>query len=144
VCDIAERPLQVALRVGADRALRSDLGQAAELADSVDVALECAGSPAALTTCLQAVRRGGRIVQVGTLGADSLAFPANQVMARELDYVGSFRFGIEFDWAVRYLRERRIDVRPLLTAQFPLANAVEAFALAADRGRSTKVQLVCD
>jgi L-idonate 5-dehydrogenase len=144
VCDIADRPLQIARVIGADLALRSDQASAADLADIADVALECAGSPAALATCLQATRRGGRIVQVGTLAADTVPFPANQIMARELDYVGSFRFGIEFDWAVRTLRERRIDVRPLLTAQFPLANAAEAFALAADRGRSTKVQLVCD
>ena len=144
VCDIAERPLKIARTIGADLAVRGDLAAAGDLADSADVALECAGSPAALATCLEAVRRGGRIVQVGTLAAEALAFPANQIMARELDYVGSFRFGIEFDWAVRSLRERRVDVRPLLTAQFPLADAAEAFALAADRGRSTKVQLLGD
>ena len=49
-----------------------------------------------------------------------------------------------FDWAVQYLRTRRVDVRPLLSAQLPLSRAAEAFALAADRSRSTKVQLVCD
>jgi len=35
-------------------------------------------------------------------------------------------------------------VRPLISAQLPLARAEEAFALAADRSRSTKVQLVFD
>jgi L-idonate 5-dehydrogenase len=144
VADIAERPLQIARAVGADAALRSDRAQPCELGDIADVAFECAGSPAALATCLHATRRGGRIVQVGTLAADSVPFAANQVMARELDILGSFRFGLEFDWAVRYLCERRVDVRPLLTAQFPLADAAEAFALAADRSLSTKVQLVCD
>ena len=50
-------------------------------------------------------------------------------------------FGREFDWAVRYLTQGRLDVRPLLSAQLPLARAVEAFTLAADKTRSTKVQL---
>ncbi|MCD0503887.1 zinc-binding dehydrogenase, partial [Bordetella petrii] len=109
-----------------------------------DVAIEAAGSPAALETCLAATRRGGRIVQVGTLPAEGMAFPANNIMARELDYVGAFRAGIEFDWAVSFLRTRRVDVRPLMSAQFPLDRAAEAFELAADRQRSTKVQLVCD
>ena len=144
VCDIADRPLAIAQQVGADRTIRSDQVDAATLADIADIAIEAAGSPAALATCLSATRRGGRIVQVGTLPAEGVHFPANSIMARELDYVGAFRAAHAFDWAVQYLRSRRVDVRPLLSAQLPLSRAAEAFALAADRSRSTKVQLVCD
>ncbi len=144
VCDIADRPLAIAQQVGADRTIRSDQVEAASLADIADIAIEAAGSPAALATCLAATRRGGRIVQVGTLPAEGVHFPANSIMARELDYVGAFRAAHAFDWAVQYLRSRRVDVRPLLSAQLPLSRAAEAFALAADRSRSTKVQLVCD
>ena len=144
VCDIAERPLAIAAQVGADRTIRSDQVDAASLADSADIAIEAAGSAAALATCLSATRRGGRIVQVGTLPAEGLHFPANSIMARELDYVGAFRAAHAFDWAVRYLRTRRVDVRPLLSAQLPISRAAEAFELAADRSRSTKVQLVGD
>ena len=143
VCDIAERPLAMARSVGADEAIRSDQVAAAALADCADIAIEAAGSPAALATCLQATRKGGRIVQVGTLPAEGVMFPANSVMARELDYVGAFRAAHAFDWAVQYLRSRRVDVRPLVSAQLPLARAHEAFELAADRSRSTKVQVVC-
>lgn len=144
VCDIADRPLSIAQQVGADRVIRSDQVEAAALADIADIAIEAAGSPAALATCLSATRRGGRIVQVGTLPAEGVHFPANSIMARELEYVGAFRAAHAFDWAVQYLRSRRVDVRPLLSAQLPLSRAAEAFALAADRSRSTKVQLVCD
>ena len=49
-----------------------------------------------------------------------------------------------FDWAVQALRTRRVDVRPLLSAALPLSRAQEAFELAADRSRSTKVQLIPD
>jgi L-idonate 5-dehydrogenase len=35
-------------------------------------------------------------------------------------------------------------VRPLVSAQIPLSRVHEAFELAADRSRSTKVQVVCD
>ncbi len=144
VCDIADRPLAVARSVGADAALRSDQAAPAELADIADIAIEAAGNPAALNTCLQATRRGGRIVQVGTLPAEGVMFPANSIMARELDYVGAFRAAQAFDWAVQALRTRRVDVRPLLSAQLPLSRALEAFELASDRSRSTKVQVVCD
>jgi L-idonate 5-dehydrogenase len=87
------------------------------------------------------VRRGGRVVQVGTL-PERVSFPANALMVRELDYRGAFRAEREFDMAVAAIRTRRADVRPLITAQFPLAQAREAFELALDRSRSTKVQLV--
>ena len=141
VCDIAQRALDVAASVGADRTILTTEVPASELQDIADVSLEAAGSAAALGTCLTATRRGGRIVQVGTLPAEGLHFPANSIMARELDYVGAFRFGREFEWAVQYLTSRRLDVRPLLSAQLPLAQAVQAFQLAADKSRSTKVQL---
>jgi L-idonate 5-dehydrogenase len=69
-------------------------------------------------------------------------FPANALMVRELDYRGAFRAEREFDLAVQAIRSRRIDVRPLITAQIPLQRAHEAFELALDRTKSTKVQLV--
>jgi len=147
VTDVADPPLAAVRSMGADQCLRVD--QAAGGADAstkvpgeVEVAFEVSGSPAALATCMTTVIRGGRIVQVGTLPAEGIQFAANQVMAREIDYIGTFRFGVEFNWAVRYLTEGRLDVRPLLSAQFPLRNAEEAFQLAADKSRSSKVQLV--
>jgi L-idonate 5-dehydrogenase len=141
VCDIAERPLDMARRVGADRVIRTDTVERAALADLADVAIEAAGNPAALMTCFGAVRRGGRIVQVGTLPAE-MPWPGNEVMVRELDYVGAFRAEHEFDWAVRLIRTRAADVRPLITAQLPLSQARAAFELALDRSSSTKVQLL--
>ena len=142
VCDIADRSLAIARQVGADRVIRSDQAAPADLSDIADISIEAAGSPAALGTCLQATRKGGRIVQVGTLPAEGVMFPANSVMARELDYVGVFRAAHAFDWAVQALRTRRVDVRPLISAQLPIADALSAFELALDRSRSTKVQLV--
>lgn len=141
VCDINDRALAIARSVGADRTVRSDQVDPATLADLADVCIEAAGSPGALSTCLKAARRGGRIIQVGTLPPE-LPFPVNSIMARELDYRGAFRAHLAFDWAVQALRSRRVDVRPLISAQLPLSQAREAFELALDRSRSTKVQLV--
>lgn len=143
-CDIAERPLAMAKAVGADQTIRTDQVAEADLADIADICIEAAGSPAALATCLKAARKGGRIVQVGTLPAEGVNFPANSIMARELDYVGAFRAAHAFDWAVQYLRTGKVDVKPLLSAQIPLSRSLEAFELASDRTRSTKVQVVCD
>jgi L-idonate 5-dehydrogenase len=147
VSDVTDRPLADAKRAGADRIIRADQIEGgaegvAKAIGEVDMALEAAGSPHALAACLATVSRGGRVVQVGTLPAEGVHLLANQIMARELDYVGTFRFGVEFDWAVRYLAEGRLDVTPLLSAQYPIRDAVAAFRMAADKTQSTKVQLI--
>jgi L-idonate 5-dehydrogenase len=141
VTDVLERPLAQARAVGADATLLA--GADARLPDAeFDVAYEVSGNFNALKACVAATRRGGVIVQVGTLPHEPLPFVVNDIMAKELDLRGAFRWGIEFDWSVGYLASRRVDVRPLLSGQFALQDAVAAFHAAADKRRSTKVQVV--
>jgi L-idonate 5-dehydrogenase len=143
VSDVLDRPLAKAREVGADRIVRADR-EADALADpQFDAAFEVSGNFVALKTCVAAAKRGARIVQVGTLPHEPLPFVVNEIMAKELDLCGAFRWGIEFDWAVEYLQRRRVDVRPLLSGQFQLSEAVAAFHAAADKTQSTKVQVVC-
>jgi L-idonate 5-dehydrogenase len=142
VSDILDRPLAQAKLVGADVTLHAGRDADALTRPQFDVAYEVSGSFVALKTCVVAVRRGGTVVQVGTLPAEPLPFVVNDLMAKELDLCGAFRWGIEFDWAVDYLSSRRVDVRPLLAGQYRLTDAVDAFHAAADKNRSTKVQLV--
>jgi L-idonate 5-dehydrogenase len=80
-------------------------------------------------------------VQIGNLAGGPLPIPANLIMSKELDVKGSFRFADEFGRAVRLIADRTIDVGALITAELPLAEAKEAFALAGDRTRSIKVML---
>jgi L-idonate 5-dehydrogenase len=142
VTDVLDRPLSQARIVGADVTLRADQDAGALEDPQFDVAYEVSGNFAALKSCVAATRRGGVVVQVGTLPHEPLPFVVNELMSKELDLRGAFRWGIEFDWAVDYLASRKVDVRPLLSGQYPLAEAVDAFHAAADKNRSTKVQLV--
>ena len=142
VSDILDRPLATAREVGADRTIRADREPDALAAPQYDVAFEVSGSFVAFKACVAAAKRGGTIVQVGTIPHEPLPFVVNEIMAKELDLKGAFRWGIEFDWAVDYISSRRVDVKPLLSGQFPLEDAVKAFELAKDKTRSTKVQVV--
>jgi L-idonate 5-dehydrogenase len=142
VTDILDRPLAKAREVGADDAWRADREAERFAAPQFDVCYEVSGSFAALKSCVSAVRKGGVVVQAGTLPHEPLPFTVNEIMAKEIDLRGVFRWGIEFDWAVDYLSSRRVDVRPLISGQFPLKDAVTAFAAAADKTRNTKVQVV--
>jgi L-idonate 5-dehydrogenase len=142
VSDILDRPLAQAKLVGADATLHAMRDVEALAKPQFDVAYEVSGSFAALKTCIAAVKRGGVVVQVGTLPHEPLPFVVNEIMAKEIDLRGAFRWGIEFDWAVDYLSTRRVDVRPLLSGQYPLQDAVAAFHAAADKNKSTKVQVI--
>ena len=142
VSDVLDRPLETARAVGAARTIRADREADALSSPQFDVAFEASGSFAALKACMTAAKRGGTVVQVGTLPHEPLPFVVNEIMVKELDLKGVFRWGIEFDWAVEYIASRRVDVRPLLSGQFPLQDAVKAFALAKDKSQSTKVQLI--
>ncbi len=143
--DIVDAPLAMARRIGADSALNTaaDPDALARFgADKgvFDVVIEASGSAAALRSALAVTRPGGTIVQLGIAGAD-MTLPINLLVSKEISLRGSFRFHEEFAWAVDFLASGAIDVAPLLTEVVPLAEAVRAFELAADKSRAMKVQL---
>ena len=146
ITDVVDHPLAVARTIGADETVRTDRLPAgtslAALIGEPDVAFEMSGAAVALSACIETVRRGGIIVQVGTLPADGMHLMANQIMARELDLRGSFRFGNVFEQAVAAIARRRVDVRPVLSGEHPLTQAAQAITLARDKTQSMKVQLV--
>jgi L-idonate 5-dehydrogenase len=106
-----------------------------------DLAIEVSGNARGLENCVDAARPGGRIVQVGLLPAGNSGLPVNKVTTKELEMVGTFRFHEEFGWAVDALVAGRIDVGPILSREFSLAEASSAFELASDRRKAMKVSL---
>ncbi|HVZ00708.1 MAG TPA: L-idonate 5-dehydrogenase, partial [Dongiaceae bacterium] len=147
VTDLHDAALEGALEVGADRAI--NVGRSPEALapfeaekGAFDVMFEAAGSEATLLSGLKVVRACGTIVQIGQGAQASL--PMSMLVTKEIDLIGTFRFHGEFALAVDTIAHRRIDVRPLLTEVVPLAEAVRAFELAADRTRAMKVQLGFD
>ncbi len=144
--DIFDAPLKIATAMGAARAVNvSNNADARALiagrGGGFDVALEASGAPSALGLILQVLRRGGRIVQLGMLPSGETPVQVNLLQSREFDLVGSFRFHEEFKLAVAMLVAGAVDVTPILSAEFPLAKAESAFAIAGDRTRAIKVHL---
>ena len=144
--DIAPGPRQFALDRGANAVLDalSDSFEAETetlVPGGFDVVIEAAGSAQALAQALQATRRGGTIVQVGTLPA-SVTLPLNAVMARELNLVGSFRFTNVFQMSIDLVASGCIDVKSLLTSAFSLNDLQKAMDAALSKTGSMKVQIV--
>jgi L-idonate 5-dehydrogenase len=146
VSDIFERRRTMALELGADVALdpaAKDLQERVrELAgDGFDVIFEASGSPMALRRTFDLVRRGGTIVQIGTLGTSDISVPLNQVMAKEINFIGSLRYGNVFDEAIRLVTSGRAKLQLLINSVFSLDESANAMRLAGDKSQSLKIQI---
>ena len=142
--DLADRPLQCAREIGADEAinLRTDpqaLDRYKVDKGQFDAVFEASGSEAALKMALDVIVPRGVLVTVG-LGGD-IALPMNQIVAKEVDLRGTFRFHPEFATAVQFLNEGLIDGKPVITGVVPASQALKAFELACDKLQSLKVQI---
>lgn len=137
--DLASASLEVARRMGADRVV--DVSAGAELPQDVEIAFEASGAPAALGGVIAATARGGVLVQVGNLPVGDVSAALGNIVTREIEYRGSYRFVDEISDALTLIGEG-LDVEPLLTHTFPLAEAAQAFVTAGDRSTgSSKVLL---
>ena len=142
--DLSDFTLSIARGAGADRVINSR-DQPEAIADYTaqkgyfDVLYECSGAQAALVAAIPAMQPGGLIIQLG-LGGD-MTLPMQAITAKELELRGSFRFHAEFPLAVALMQKGLIDVKPLITQTLPLAQAVAAFGIAADRSRAMKAQI---
>ena len=106
-----------------------------------DIIFEASGAKPALRQAFDLVRPGGTIVQIGTLGTEDIPLPANQVMVKEIQFLGSFRYGNVFDEAIRLVESGRINLQPFITGVLPMNDIGKAMHLAADKLNALKVQI---
>nr|WP_298098612.1 L-idonate 5-dehydrogenase [uncultured Shinella sp.] len=142
--DLADAALERALACGASRVINaghdgSALSPYEADKGQFDVAFECSAAAPALRSAIATVRPRGMIVQVGVTGDINL--PLNALVGKELQLIGTQRFGAEFEQAVDLIASRTIDVRPIISHTLPIEQAVGAFELAGDRSKACKVQL---
>jgi L-idonate 5-dehydrogenase len=138
VTDLLEHPLATAARLGATSTI--DLTRGEVEAEGADVVLEASGAPAAVSAALAAVARRGTVVQIGMLPGEARPVALAPLIAKEATLRGTFRFDTELDEAVRMLAEHP-ELDAVISHTFPFAEALPAFEVAADPGRSSKVVL---
>ncbi|HEY5980334.1 MAG TPA: L-idonate 5-dehydrogenase [Microlunatus sp.] len=138
--DLHDHPLAVARELGATRTLHATDGDAIA-AVQADVAIDSSGNPRGLASAIRGTARGGRVVMVGLLPTGDQPVPLSLAITRELELVGSFRFNDEIDEVIPALADGSLVVDPVLTHEYPLADALDAFAMAKDASRSSKVLL---
>jgi putative PIG3 family NAD(P)H quinone oxidoreductase len=117
--------------IGADIAVdttHEDFGAAAKAAGGIDVALDMVGAPY-LAATLDALKTGGRIVYIASLGGGTLDVPVRQVMLKRAVLTGSTLRPRSADEKARLAAEVERVVWPWLAAGKLRAIVDRTFAL---------------
>jgi 2-desacetyl-2-hydroxyethyl bacteriochlorophyllide A dehydrogenase len=107
--------------------------------EGVDLVVETAGTPEAVTHALELVRPGGRVVLIG-LPHEPTPVSFFSVVRREVTITGSMIYQDEFPEALRLVEEGTVRTGPLITHRFSLDRIGEAFTAHTDPA-SIKVAL---
>jgi len=98
----------------------------------VDVVFECAGRQETLDEAVELLKPGGQLVLVGIPAGNRISLDMNLLRRKELRVQNVRRQNERVPQAIEMVHSGRVDLDPLVTHRFPLAEAAEAFELVAD------------
>jgi len=120
--------LKVAGELGADVLVDRTQGDVVEQIRDItggmgaDVVFECAGAEQAVEHSMDCVRRGGRVALTGLCGR-KVPMDTNRIVLDEIEVIGSRGAPNAVPESITLLSAGRINVKPLVTHQLPLAEA---------------------
>lgn len=148
VVDIQNNPLSIADKMGADNTVnvleqKNKLEELANQFNGFDAIFEATGSQPGLENAIQYVKKGGHIIQVGTLPDEVVTKSLRLIMNKEIQYIGSMRFtNKNFSDAVEMINSGMINVKWILSSSHPIEEVDQAFHKAKDKSVSCKVQVL--
>jgi L-iditol 2-dehydrogenase len=107
--------------------------RAASNGRGVDVAIEVAGVNDAVETAIDAVRPGGTVVLTGIPSDDRTSFTASTARRKGLTLKMTRRMKHVYPRAIRLVERGLVDVRSIVTHEYPLDQSPEAFGAASRR-----------
>ncbi|MBN1318634.1 MAG: zinc-binding dehydrogenase, partial [Anaerolineales bacterium] len=138
VFDIEPARLEFAQKLGATYTLNptqvdiiNEVGK--RYPGGVDVVVEAAGSSETSTLLTRLVRRGGRIVCIGNPGQDTVPISILEILDKEIDLLGVFRYANIYPQAIRLIENELVDVGSMITHTFPLEKTAEALDIVSSR-----------
>ncbi len=136
--DLSTRALDLSREVGATATIHVPVD--APGPESFDVVVEASGAAPAIRSAFESVKPGGTIVQLAIPASADIATPTMALLTKEITFRGAWRFDTEIDDAVQVLAAHP-EADKLITHEFDIEDAVEAFSIAADPALSSKVVL---
>ncbi|MCX7917354.1 MAG: NAD(P)-dependent alcohol dehydrogenase [bacterium] len=95
------------------------------LPEKVDVVFECSGYSGLIEETIYWVKRGGKIVFIG-LGTDFVNLNISKIINDELKISGIFRYVNTYKKAIEIINKNKINLKPLISKNFPLTDIKEA------------------
>lgn len=131
--DVVDHRLNQAQELGADEIINSAAVDAVDRIRALtggrgaDICIDCSGNPAGQNSALDAAAKLGSVAFVGESRATEIR-PSEQILRKLLTVVGGWYFPLG-DWAaiVRLVLERQIPVEKLISHEFAIQDAEEAF-----------------
>lgn len=140
ITDVSQPRLDLARRLGVDLAIDVTYGTIADaqrtlgMSEGFDVALEMSGSPAALPEIITNLNHGGRVAMLG-LPAEPVQVDWAAVVSRMITIRGIYgREMFETWYAMSSLLRSGLDVSPVITHRFPVAEWAAGFEAAQSAG----------
>lgn len=122
--------------------LSAKIKQAVGLPNGVNVALECTGVESSVQAAIFSVKFGATVFVIG-VGKDYQSLPFMHMSANEIDLKLQYRYANQYPKAIRLVEAGLINLKPLVTHRYPLEQAKEAFATAADVSRGGQLLRLC-
>jgi L-iditol 2-dehydrogenase len=97
-----------------------------------DLVVEAAGSSAALKSTFDLVKNGGRISFVGISIGNEISVELGKIQIKGITAKGFIGSPYVWDKAIAFLSTSKLDLSPISTHQFPLADAEKAYDFARD------------
>lgn len=135
--DLLQPRLQLARRWGAFKTFDASVPAAAKKIrstyPSLDAAIICVPATSAVLEAIATVRDSGKVLLFAhTKSDDTATVDLSEICLHEKDLIGSYSADVTLQAeAARLIFSRKLDVRPLITHQFPLAETAAAINLAA-------------
>lgn len=126
VTDVIDFRLKKAEDLGASEAVNVKTDSMEGFNGHFDQVIQTAGSEAAYKQALDLVSRGGRVVQVGHPSAEEVSIDPNNLITREFDMVGSFRYANTYQDAIGLVESGQVGLEPLVSEHFSFDEIEEA------------------
>ena len=130
--DLDRSRLDMALKLGADFAIKSDEAEAIEKVMNLthgrgaDMAFEVVGIMPTVNLAIHAVRKGGKVGLVGNLSS-KVELPLQTVVTRQLTLYGSCASAGEYPACLDMIASGRVKVDEMMSAVVPLSEAASWF-----------------
>ena len=109
-----------------------------------DLVFECSGAASAIQTCLQSICPSGCLVLIG-MPINPIQFDIVLAQSKEIRIETVFRYANTYERAISILSAGKVDLKHLISMQFPFLESISAFHRAAEgRPSDVKLQIVME